>query len=224
MSKRSYAQYCAVARALDVVGERWTLLILRDLLIGARRYTDLLDGLPGIGPNLLADRLKALQTANLVRRTKLPPPASSSVYELTPLGRGLEPALFELARWGISFMQQPCGDDVFRFEWMLGAMRAAGRPEAARGVHDTYEFRIEDDVLHARIDNGEIGLELGPARDPDLVIEADLETMVAIGSRRLGLEDAIREGRLTVAGDPGAAGRVAAIFVPLSPAATPVAV
>ena len=97
--KRSYGQYCAVARALDLIGERWTLLLVRELLLGPRRYTDLLRGLPGIGTNLLADRLRELESAGLVARRTLPPPASSSVYELTPLGEGLRATVLELGRW-----------------------------------------------------------------------------------------------------------------------------
>src|ERR671931_479526 len=101
---RSYLQYAAVARGLDVVGERWTLLIVRDLLLGPKRYKDLLDGLPGIGTNLLAARLRALEKVGLVRRTVLPPPAGSAVYELTESGWELEPVVIALGRWGVRFM------------------------------------------------------------------------------------------------------------------------
>src|SRR5918996_4677686 len=104
MGKRRYDQYCALARALDVVGERWTLLLVRELLLGPRRYTDLLGGLPGIGTNLLADRLRYLEQVGLVRRRVLPPPAGSTVYELTELGRELEPTVFALGRWGAHFL------------------------------------------------------------------------------------------------------------------------
>src|SRR5262245_63048394 len=104
---RSYRQYCAVARGLDVVGERWTLLIVRDLLVGPKRYTDLLDGLPGIGTNLLAARLRELEQGGVVRRTVLPPPAGSTVYELTEVGRALEPVVMALGRWGVRFLDNP---------------------------------------------------------------------------------------------------------------------
>src|SRR5918995_3325809 len=100
MGKRRYDQYCALARTLDVVGERWTLLLVRELLLGPRRYKDLLAGLPGIGTNLLAERLRHLEEFGLVRRRSLPPPAGSRVYELTELGRGLESVVMELGRWG----------------------------------------------------------------------------------------------------------------------------
>src|SRR5438270_8716701 len=105
--KRSYDQYCAVARGLDVIGDRWTLLLVRDLLLGPKRYKDLLEGLPGIGTNLLAARLKELEAAGIVRRGVLPPPAGSSVYELTDKGQALEPAILALGRWGAQFLGVP---------------------------------------------------------------------------------------------------------------------
>src|SRR5256885_12943843 len=103
MAKRSYDQFCPIARALDFVGERWTLLVVRELLFGPKRYTDLLAGLPGINANVLSTRLKDLQAAELVERTTMPPPAASTVYQLTELGRGLEPAVVGLAQWGLNF-------------------------------------------------------------------------------------------------------------------------
>ncbi len=107
MSKRSYNQYCAVARALDIVGERWTLLVVRELLSGPKRFKDLLAGLPGIGTNLLTARLKDLEGYRVVRRTILPPPAGSKVYELTELGRSLEPVVAALGQWGLEFLDNP---------------------------------------------------------------------------------------------------------------------
>ena len=101
---KSYNQFCALAYALDVVGERWTLLIIRELLAGPRRFTDLIDGLPGVSTNLLTERLKSLEQRGLVRRRTLPPPAGSTVYELTCIGRGIEQAVLELGRWGSQFL------------------------------------------------------------------------------------------------------------------------
>src|SRR5437762_7857993 len=111
MTQRSYGQFEGLARALDVVGERWTLLLIRELLLGPRRYTDLLDGLPGIGTNLLARRLRQLEAAGVVRKSRTPPPSPSAVYELTDRGRELEPALLVLARWGMEWMDLPTGGD-----------------------------------------------------------------------------------------------------------------
>jgi DNA-binding HxlR family transcriptional regulator len=104
MSDRTYNQYCGLAYALDRVGERWTILIIRELIAGPRRYKDLVDGLPGISTNLLASRLKSLEQDGVIQRRVLPPPAGSTVYELTPLGQGLELALLELGKWGSQFV------------------------------------------------------------------------------------------------------------------------
>jgi DNA-binding HxlR family transcriptional regulator len=115
---RSYGQYCSVARSLDVVGDRWTLLIVRELLLrGACRYTDLKNGLPGIATNLLADRIRELEAAGLVSREEAPPPVATTLVRLTEAGRELEPVLRAIASWGIRFMAEPAGDDAFRPEW-----------------------------------------------------------------------------------------------------------
>src|SRR5688572_7475316 len=129
MPRRTYAQFCPAARALDVVGERWTILLVRELLLGRKRYTDLLEGLPGIGPNVLAFRLRQLLEAGLVRKVKLPPPAASTVYELTELGEGLRPIVRELTRWGLNFLGPPQPSDHFRLGWVLSALEASFRPE-----------------------------------------------------------------------------------------------
>src|ERR671923_662341 len=110
--KRSYDQWCAVARALDIVGERWTMLIVRDLLVGPKRYTDLLAGLPGIGTNLLAQRLRELEDRGLVERSALPPPAGATVYRLTETGAALEPVVHALGRWGFQFLGLPKPTDA----------------------------------------------------------------------------------------------------------------
>src|SRR5437899_5418279 len=116
---RSYRQYCAVAKALDVVGDRWNLLIVRELLIrGACRYTDLLNGLPGIATNLLADRLRELEQAGVVEREEAPPPIATTLFRLTERGRALEPVVYALGQWGTPFMVEPAGDDAFRGHWL----------------------------------------------------------------------------------------------------------
>src|SRR5215207_10476070 len=117
MSKRSYNQYCTVARALDIVGERWTLLMVRELLTGPKRLKDLLEGLPGIGTNLLANRRKTLEGEGIVRRATLPPPAGSNVYELTELGGSLEPVIMALSRWGARLLDAPREVDEMMSGW-----------------------------------------------------------------------------------------------------------
>src|SRR3712207_5891120 len=125
MSKRSYNQYCAVARSLDIVGERWTLLVVRELLTGPKRFKDLLEGLPGIGTNLLTARLKDLEGYGVVHRVTLPPPAASKVYELTELGRLLEPVIAALGRWGLEFLGAPDQEVDLRPAWAVVALRCA---------------------------------------------------------------------------------------------------
>src|ERR687896_2059432 len=133
MGKRSYEQYCTVARALDVIGERWTLLLVRELLTGPKRFKDLLGGLPGIGTNLLAARLKALEGEGIVRRATLPPPAGSNVYELKELGGSLEPVIMALSRWGARLLDAPREEDEMRAGWAVVAMRSALGQGAAGG-------------------------------------------------------------------------------------------
>lgn len=212
MAKRSYDQYCAAARALDIVGNRWTLLIARELLAGPRRYTDLLEGLPGIGPNLLAERLRELEAAGVVRRSTLPPPAASQVYEFTELGWKLKPALFELARWGMNFMGERRAGESFRLAWPLLLIKESLRPEASRGVREVYEFRVDGDAFHIRAADGEVELREEPAPEPDLVVTTDFPTFAAIGAGRLDPGQAMAEGRLQIEGDIAAFIRCGAIM------------
>lgn len=212
MPRRSYDQFCAAARALDLIGERWTLLIVRELVRGQQRYTDLLEGLPGIGPNVLAARLKHLQEAGIVRRTKLPPPAASTVYELTELGRGLEPMMYELLRWGLNFLDEPRPDDAFRLDWMLGALRSMAIPEESAGLKERYEFRVSGHVFHMDVDDGTVEVRPGPASEPTAVFSTDFQTFAALGTRRLDSVEAAVTGAVTIDGDPSAAQRAAAIL------------
>jgi DNA-binding HxlR family transcriptional regulator len=199
---RSYEQYCAVAKALDLIGERWTLLVLRDLVhLGPRRFSDLRDGLPGIGANLLTQRLRRLEAEQLVRRRRLSPPASGVVYELTDLGAALEPTIIELGRWGGRFMGERQATDVFFPSGHISAIRATFRDEDARGVRRTYEFRIDGEHFHVGIDDGTVSAALGESPGPpDLRIETDVPTSIDLMLRKLAPEDALRSGAVTVAG------------------------
>ena len=144
MAKRSYGQYCALARAFDVIGERWTPLLLRELAMGPRRYADLLEGLPGVGTSLLAARLRDLEAEGLVRQRRLPAPAARNVYELTAEGWQLAEALLPLARWGAQRMGMRGKDEAFRLEWFLLFLRATADPALTAGWHDVYEFHVDD--------------------------------------------------------------------------------
>lgn len=201
MSRRSYDQYCAVARALDVIGERWTLLILRDLVhLGPRRFSDLRDGLPGIGANLLTERLRYLEREGLVRRRRLRPPGRGLVYELTELGAGLERTIIELGRWGGNFMAERSTSDVFFPSGHISAIRATFRGEDARGIQARYEFRVDGESFHVEVDDGTVSASLGEAAGPDLVIATDVETSIDLMLRRTKPRDAIRSGAVAING------------------------
>ncbi|CAA9417149.1 Transcriptional regulator, HxlR family [uncultured Rubrobacteraceae bacterium] len=198
--KRSYGQHCTVARALDVVGGRWTLLLVRELSTGPKRFKDLLGGLPGIGTNLLAGRLKALEGEGIVRRATLPPPAGSSVYELTGLGRSLEPVLVALSRWGASFMEAPREGENLRAGWAAVAMRSALGAGATRS--GTYELRIDGEAFHLRVwDGGEVEARQGSAPETDLVLTGDAGTFLAVAAGRMDPDEAVTSGALRIEGE-----------------------
>jgi DNA-binding HxlR family transcriptional regulator len=215
MGKRSYAQYCALAKAFDVIGERWTPLLLRELALGPRRYADLFEGLPGIGTALLAARLRDLEAAGVVQQRRLPAPAARNVYELTASGRELAEALIPLARWGAKRMGQPLPGEEFRLEWFLLYMRSVADPTASAGLHDMYEFHVDDEVFHVTAEDGAIDARNGPApRHPDVVVTTDLATFMLLGTGGLSLTDPEVVEKMQLEGDPDAAIRAARILVP----------
>jgi DNA-binding HxlR family transcriptional regulator len=170
VSKRSYDQYCPVAHALDLIGERWSMLIVKELMHGPQRYTDLAESLPGIGTNILAARLRALEECGVIAKRKLPPPAASRVYEVTDYGRALKPVMRELALWGAKSLGPPTDEDELFEGWLANAVDTMLGPYATEG---TFEFRVGDEV--ATLANG--AAEPGPAVDPDVVVAATPEGM-----------------------------------------------
>jgi DNA-binding HxlR family transcriptional regulator len=202
------------------VGERWTLLIVRELLLGPRRYTDLLQGLPGASPNVLAERLKKLEELGITSRRKLPPPAASVVYELTPLGLGLEPVLKELLRWGLNLLSERRAGEPVRLDHVLLALRTVADPEATVGLRESYEFRVEEHTFHVVAADGSVHIEPGPASDPAATFTTDFPTLAAIGAGRLAPQQALAGERLSLDGDPGAAVRAGRIFTGRSVAAS----
>ena len=201
MTKRSYNQYCAVARAMDILGERWTLLIVRELLPGPKRFKDLLEGLPGIGTNLLTARLKDLEGYGVVRRATLPPPAASRVYELTDLGRSLEPVVIGLARWGLEFLGASQKEEDRQPAWAMVAVKSVLGAEATAETRESYEFRVDDEVFHVRIEDGEIGVRQGSAADPALVVRSDTQTLLAVAAGRAEPAEALASGAIGMEGD-----------------------
>jgi DNA-binding HxlR family transcriptional regulator len=202
MNIRSYHQYCGLAYALDFIGERWTLLIIRELFAGPRRFTDLMQGLPGISTNLLTERLKYLDQQGLLIRRVLPPPAGSTVYELTERGRGLEKTLIELGKWGSQFVPPSIGDDV-----LLNAssyaltLKTLFRPEQAQDINETYELRIDDEVLQVRIKAGGLHVQQGEAIDADVVLATNISTYLGLLTGKLTVEDAISKEQVRVEGN-----------------------
>ncbi len=172
MKARAYGQYCGLARALEVIGERWAVLIVRDLLVGQKRFTDLHRGLPKIPTNVLAARLRELETAGVIERRVLPRPAGSIVYGLTQFGLELEEAVMSLGRWGAKLLDAPRHEEIVTTDSMVMAMRSTFHANAARGVHAAYELHFGDVVIHAIVDDGKVEACAGPLAKPDLVIEA----------------------------------------------------
>ena len=200
MGKRSYGQHCTVARALDVVGERWTLLLVRELLTGPKRFKDLLAGLPGIGTNLLAARLKALEEHGILRRGTLPPPAGSGIYELTGLGRSLEPVVLGLSRWGSRLMEEePRERDERRPAWVAMALRSLFEPEAD-SPPEVYEFRIDGEAFHLRVEEQTVEVRQGAAEVPDVVVSGGSGVFLALSAGRMAPEDALESGEIRIEG------------------------
>jgi DNA-binding HxlR family transcriptional regulator len=216
MTKRTYGQHCAIARALDRIGDRWTLLLVRELLIGPKRFKDLEAALPGIGANLLSARLKELKSTGIVRRIVLPPPASVPAYALTSVGLELEPVLLALVRWGERFLEAGSADDYVRAEWAVLVLRGIFRPEAAKGLSAVYEFRMGEEVVHVEIDDGQLSTGLGPARHPDVVLTGDLEHFLASAAGTLDMAQALADGKVTLEGDPALLQHLGDVFPPRS--------
>jgi DNA-binding HxlR family transcriptional regulator len=209
---RRFDQYCPVANALSLVGERWALLVVRELLKGPRRYTDLTAGLPGIGTKVLATRLRELEDGGVVQRRKLPPPAASTVYELTEYGQGLEEVIHAIARWGARSLGLPRREDDLDPEWGLNAFPALLYPERARGVSETTVVRVDDDVYTVALVEGRLRVEPGATADPDLEIATDMATFFALASGDLPPLDTLDDGRVRLTGDPASFERFFRIF------------
>jgi DNA-binding HxlR family transcriptional regulator len=184
----TYDDPCGVARALDVVGQRWALLVVRELLLGPKRFRDLVRGLHGMSQNVLSQRLKELEHAGIVRRAKAGPPVSGPVYELTEEGAAVEPVLFALGRWGRRRPQTATGP--MSPDALLLALRTTFDPEAAGDLAVEVELRIDDDRVALTVDGGRLTMRRGPARHPDAIITGDVpgvRSMVYRGAAATGV-------------------------------------
>jgi DNA-binding HxlR family transcriptional regulator len=182
MAKRSYKQYCPIAYSLDVIGDRWTLLIVRELSYGPRRFTDINDGLSGMGPNLLTERFRDLEAAGILERRKPPPPAANHVYSLTEAGYELaETVVAPLGRWGMRFMNAPLEDSEYcSVVSTMWALEGTFNYQNSFDNQLSSEFRMGKDVYHVDIDGSQIGVELGPSTNPNLVANLQPRTLVSL--------------------------------------------
>ena len=210
--KRSYGDSCRFAYALDLVGERWGLLVVRELLLGPKRFTDLRRGLPNASPNILSERLRELEQGGVVHRRKLPPPAASQVYELTEWGKELEPIVTQLGAWGARSPLPPQHKEIGTDSIVL-ALRSLFDPEAAEEVEATYELRLGEELFHVEVSGGELELGRGGASAaPTLLIATDPGTLAGLLTGQLPLEDALAAGAASLDGSKKEARRFFKLF------------
>jgi DNA-binding HxlR family transcriptional regulator len=210
-TSRSYNDGCGIAHALDLVGERWAMLVVRELLLGPKRYTDLQTDLPGISTNVLSDRLSELEQTGVVLRRRLPPPAASSVYELTSWGLELEPILTLLGRWGARSRSLP-RDTPLSVSSLILSLGAHFDPASAQGLRASYELRLGEERFHAQVANGRIEVTRGNAGRPIATIEGDTLTLAGLIYRGRDLAEAVRRGEVSYDGDVSDVKRFLTLF------------
>jgi DNA-binding HxlR family transcriptional regulator/putative sterol carrier protein len=208
---RTYDDGCAAAHALDLVGERWALLVVRELLLGPKRFTDLRAGIPKASPNVLAQRLRELERAGVVRRRKLPPPAASRVYELTEWGLELEPVVISLGRWGARSPSKP-RDAALGVDSLVLSFRTMFDARAAEGLRASYELRLGEDRFRAVVDDGWFEISRGGSERPDATIETDADTLAALIYYGRPLAEALRSGEIKIEGEESAVERFLGLF------------
>ena len=198
---RSYRQYCSVAKALDVVGDRWTMLIIRELLAqGPCRYTDLKGGLPGIATNLLSERLRELEGAGLISKQEAAPPVATPLFRLTEAGAALEPALAALGEWGIRYMAEPAGGDEFRSHWFWFPVSLFLHDRTPDGPPVAIELRTAGRPAVIEASGGSVSTRLGTVPAPDLVLDGHPQLMLGLLSAHLTPAEA-RDRGLGIEGD-----------------------
>ncbi|MDI1459600.1 helix-turn-helix domain-containing protein [Catellatospora sp. KI3] len=202
MAKRLYGQLCPVARSLDLLGERWTLLIVRELLLGPKRFKELLAVLPAMGTNRLAERLQALEQAAVVVRRPLPGAAELRAYELTPVGEGLRPILIQLAAWGSSLPADADLDPGSARADLIALYRAETRPAGPVGAPATAQFHVGDQLFHLRAEGTSLRVRSGPAPTADIRVETDLDTFQQLVTAELTPAEAAERGSAHLHGDP----------------------
>jgi DNA-binding HxlR family transcriptional regulator/putative sterol carrier protein len=216
---RSYGEACGIPRALDRIGERWALMVVRELLLGPKRFTDLKTGLPGASPNALAQRLRELEAAGVVRRRTIPPPAASRVYELTEWGHELEPVLTALGRWGARAPAPP-EEHGMSLDAHILSLRTLFDAELAGDFSTSLELRLGQHDFRATVGEGRLEITRGAARSPEAIVKTDAGTLLALAHRRRELADALGKGEIEIDGDRRAVERFLGLF-PLPEPAEP---
>ena len=215
VGKRRYDEGCAISHALDLIGERWALLIVRELVLGPKRFTDLRAGMPGASADVLAQRLREMTQAGVVRRKKLPPPAGSEVYELTDWGADLEPLVTHLGRWGSrSPSLNPAADSSV--DSLVLSLRALFDPQAAQGFSATIGLRLGDNEFSVAVADEQLHVARGEAERPTATLDTDRPTLAALLYGGHALDDALRTGDAMVGGETAVITRFLGLF-PLPP-------
>ena len=217
---RRYGEACGIPRALDRVGERWALMIVRELMLGPKRFTDLKAGLPHASPNVLSQRLREMEEAGILHRRKLPPPAASQVYELTDWGRELEGVLHALGRWGarapIGAEEEECGMSP---DSHILSLQTLFDPKLAGDFSVSLNLRLGEQAMRAEVADGQLEIERGEHSRPDATLTTDHATLLALAHRRLELADAVRAGDIAIDGDQRRVKRFFGLFTLPEPAA-----
>lgn len=203
---------------MDLIGERWALLVVRELLLGPKRFTDLRAGLPHASPNVLAERLRGLEAAGIVRRRRLPPPAASKIYELTAWGEELEPVIIRLGRWGARSPSKPT-DAPLGVDSLILSLRTMFDPVAAGDLEATYELIMGEDRFSAEVSRGDFEVVRGGAERPDAIVEADSNSLAGLIYGGLSLSEALRSGEVKIEGDEEAVEHFLELFPLPEPAA-----
>ncbi len=209
--KRTYGQYCGFSRALEMVGERWALLIVRDLLVGPKRFGEIQRGLPGIPSNILTARLNELEDSGLIRRRVLARPAKGVAYELTDDGAALQEPVLALGRWGAQHLGEPRPDETVTEDSIAMALRTTFRPEAAGRAKVTYLLKLGPIEVHARVRDGDVVVGRGPVAKPDLIIETG-PAMKLLMAGEISPADALKKKLVKITGDPKLLDRFAKMF------------
>ncbi len=216
MSNRSYNQYCPLAHALDLVGERWTLLIIRNLFVGPKRFSDLLRGLPSLGTNILTARLKELEENGLIQSRFLPPPAASSVYELTPYGRSLQDVMVALALWGAQSLGTPKAGQVFSTEAIELMLYMLFMPAVTSNLSSIFEVKIEGEPFNGnfwvKVHDALIAVEQEAPGTPNLTLRTDLITLGSLATGHVSYKEAVAKDLLRLDGSEAEIARFLAHF------------